>query len=415
MISKKTIRKLKRTGTACLSVLFLVLSFLPLAVRAGDTPDEKKEKEWIEKFDGIIEFLKKKRDDLFPFNLGVDLSFQGNRAGESNLYKLNIKTDFSSYQYPGEFYFQAGTALQFSNNVVQEDVTKLIINCNYYLDPWIKVYGFVERFSNSFLSLQHRYEIGGGFMLELNLFKKKKEKEREKKLYRDSVKKHAKPNSEEKKDGVYDIAWLREKFENEELTPYNDASKKLDEVKKEEKIFLKSLEKKFARVSLSLAFTIFSEFEKAEIETYVDDIVTGEDGKIRICEGAATARFPLEGEQRFRAVLRPMARLNLTENFFLLAYIYLKGPLNKPYRTAGRLDYRSDGLLRAEFKVGNPFKWAKNLTIFFEYQRHYDNLPPRLPGSVIYEYYKDNPGKLLRRTIAEDTHEEFQFGINIRF
>jgi hypothetical protein len=110
-----------------------------------------------------------------------------------------------------------------------------------------------------------------------------------------------------------------------------------------------------------------------------------------------------------------MARLNLTENFFLLAYIYLKYSLDKPYRASGQLDYRSDGLLRAEFKVGNPFKWAKNLNIFFEYQRHYDNLPPRLPESVIEKYYKDNPGKLLRQTIAEDTHEQFQFGINIRF
>jgi len=436
MINKKVIRRFNFVGAVLLSFLIAVRFLLPAPVFACDRPgideksqepyarensngrseeDEKKKKDeeeklWRKNCDDIIKFLKERKDDLYPVNFGVDVSFNGHKAGENNLYKLNIGANFVSYQYPGEFCFRAATALQFRNNMVQEDVTTLLVKYDYYFEPWFEMYGFVERFSDSFLSIQHRYEIGGGVKFELNLWGKKREKEREIERYRAQLKEVFKQN--EIKDCTPTAASIKHCHEKQAPSNY-DSSKKADELLKEEHYFYDLLKRKFAKVSASLVITILSELEKAEIETYIDDRVAGEGGETIICEGTATARFPLEGEQRSRIVVRPKVIINLLENFSLTGLIYLKYPLGKPQKVLGRIDYRYDALLRAELKMSNPFNWAKKVALFFEYQRHYDNYPPRLPDSIIDEYR--STGKELRKTIADDTHEEFLFGLNIQF
>ncbi len=435
MVQQKVIRQCNFWGITWLSILLAVLLFLSIPVCADDNPgndqkagtpgnqennpggneeDTKKDDEELtKKFAEICTFLEKKKDDLFPIELVVDAGFNGHKAGDNNLFKLNISADFVSYQYPSEFRFKAGTTLQFKNNIVQEDVTTLLVSYNYYFEPWLELYGFVERFSDSFLSIQHRYEIGGGIMFELNPWKKKREIKREKEFYQCQFEKVFKEKIINTWTGVSDAISLRKKIEDDLSSfYYYNSKKKADELVKEEKCFYSMLKKKFTRVSLSLAFTIFSELEKAEIETYIDEQITGEDGTTKICEGTTPTKFSLEGEQRFRFTVRPKLKIKIGENFSILGHIYLKYPLGKPKKTLGRTDYRYDALLRTELNVSKPFLWAKKVALFFEYQRHYDNLPPRLPDLIIAENLSNR--KILRKTIADDTHEEFLFGLNIR-
>jgi hypothetical protein len=418
MVRQKVIRRCNFWGTAWLSILIAVLLFLSIPVCAdgcpGDSEEEMKkdDEEWTKKFAEISDFLEKKKNDLFPIELMVDVSFNGHKAGDNSLFKLDIRVDIDSREYPSKFRFKAGTTLQFKNNILQEDVTTLLVSYNYYLEPWLMMYGFVERFSDSFLSIQHRYEIGGGIMFELDLGKKKREIVREKESYQCQFEKVFKEKMPETWNDAGDAISLRKKIEDHLPSfYYYNSKKKADELVKEEKCFFNILKKNLTRVSASLAFTIFSELEKAEIETFIDEQITGEDGTTRICEGTTPTKFPLEGEQRFRFTLRPRLEIKIGENFSIKGHIYLKYPLGKPQKVFGRTDYRYDGSLRAELNVSMPFSWAKKAALFFEYQRHYDNLPPRLAESIIAENLSN--GKILRKTIADDTHEEFLFGLNI--
>ena len=40
---------------------------------------------------------------------------------------------------------------------VEEDVTKILVNYDYYFERWLEVYGFMERFTNNFLSIDQRW------------------------------------------------------------------------------------------------------------------------------------------------------------------------------------------------------------------------------------------------------------------
>jgi hypothetical protein len=413
MSGQNVIKGCNFLGIVRLFILITVLLFLSIPVCAGDNPGKEEEdakqadKEWVQKIEEILIFFTDRKEQLYPISLSMDVGFNGHKAGDSSLFRLNISTDFISYQYPSEFIFKAGTALQFKNNILQEDVTTLLVGYNYYFKSWLKMYGFVERFSDSFLSIQHRYEIGGGISFKCNLWKKEREIEREKEYYRCKL-------EEVFNEAVSDAVSLRECIVNDlpSLYYYN-TKKKADELVKEEKCFYDMLKNKFARVSASIYFTIFSELEKAEIETCIDEQITGEDGTIRIFEGTIPTKFPLEGEQRFRFTVRPRLEIKIRENFTINGHIYLKYPLGKPQKAFGRTDYRYDACLRPELKLESPFSWAKKMFLYFEYQRHYDNLPPRLPESIIAEYLSN--GKILRKTIANDTHEEFLFGLKIQF
>jgi len=90
-------------------------------------------------------------------------------------------------------------------------------------------------------------------------------------------------------------------------------------------------------------------WKKAEIETFIDEQITKEDGTTTICEGTTPYKFPLEEEQRFRFTLPvPGWKLKSGRIFLFSAYL-LKIPIGKNRkRPWDETDYRYDGLLRAE-------------------------------------------------------------------
>jgi len=45
-------------------------------------------------------FLEKKKNELFPIELMVDVSFNGHKAGDNSLFKLDIRADFDSRNTP---------------------------------------------------------------------------------------------------------------------------------------------------------------------------------------------------------------------------------------------------------------------------------------------------------------------------
>ncbi|MCK4782350.1 MAG: hypothetical protein KAV87_01265 [Desulfobacteraceae bacterium] len=366
----------------------------------------KEDQEWKEKFNMIekyIEKLNKTDKELQQLNLSVEAGFDGHRAGEENLYKLNSEIEIAKGVYPSAFRFRAGTSVQLKNNDWQEEVTSLMVNYDYHFKPWLEVYGFVERFSDSYLSIKHRYEVGGGIMTELDFFgttKKISEKwDKDLNTYEDiSREAHKGYRSYLKK--------LDESSTDKEPTIKTRLLRKqLCDLKKEEKRIKQTFNKKQARLSVGMALTIFSELEKVEIEKkFVDESIPEE-----------KEPFSLDGEQRFRIVLRPSVVFRPTKTLTLRMLKYYKHPLGSPIKGEwdGKRDYRTDALIRAELKLPVTPKWAKNVLLVFEYKRHYDNLPLEVPKPIV-DDYKDKGMELLKWR-AENMHEQFKFKLKILF
>lgn len=381
--------------------------------------------EWVNRFKEagkFFKFLSTKDEELNRFNISVGAGFKGDRAGEKELFKLDIESEISKGIYPNEFRFKAGATTQLKNDTLQEDVTRLMVNYDHHFKPWLQVYGFVERFSNSYLSIQQRYETGGGISFELDLLNTTKKinneldtignkSEKDYKKYRNIYE-----NMTEK---VYKK--FRDYLDNLDDSPPHKKlmidtkllRSKLEDLEKEEKRIKQAFKKKHAKLSVGLAMTLFSELERAKIEAFFDEIKE-ENGEQVIQEATEPTPILLDEEQKFRFVLRPSVVIRPTDDLTLMGYKYFKCPLGSPYKNGGKRDYRTDALIRAELVLKKDAGWANKVSLIIEYQRHYDNSPPRLPQSIIDDY--ENAVKILRgEGIAENTHEEFKFALKISF
>ena len=293
----------------------------------------------------------------------------------------------------------------------------MMVNYDYHFTPWFQVYGFVERFSNSYLSIKQRYEIGTGISFELDLFNKEKI---DKEL--NSIRSKSEEDYEKFKNIYGNITdALYEEFRTyldnlPDDTPVEKHAKylissKFEDLEKEEKRIKQAFKKKYAKLSVGLAISLFSELEQAEINVYFDEerTVNG----VETIQATETTSITLDMEHKFRFVLRPLVVFRPSDDLTLMAFKYFKCPLGSPTEN-GERDYRTDALIRAEFELKKAAGWAEKLSFILEYQRHYDNLPPFIPQSKIDE--KANEGKFLRGDgIAEKIHDEFKFVFKISF
>lgn len=397
-----------------------------------DREDTPQNKEWIKRFKEVekfFEFLNTKNEELNRLNISVGAGFKGDWSGEKELYKLDIDSEISKGIYPNEFRFKAGASIQLIDKTLKEDVTSLMVNYDHHFKPWLEVYGFVERFSNSYLSIKQRYEIGTGISFELDLLDTTKKIDAEIKTYFDEKKEENTIRNKSEKDyeefrnihanitdEVYEeFRKYLDKFDKgppDKKLAINLLRSKFEDLEKEEKRIKQAFKKKYAKLSVGLAMTLFSELEQAEIKAYFDE-KKEENGEQVIQKATETTSILLDMEHRFRFVLRPSIVVRPTDDLTLMAFKYFKYPLNRPYQN-GKRDYRTDALIRAQLVLKKDAGGAEKVSLILEYQQHYDNFPPWLPPSKIDEYAH---GKTLREgyEIAEDTHEEFKFVLKISF
>ena len=386
-----------------------------LELERDDTPQNKK---WIKRFEEVkkfFEFLNTKNEELNRLNISVGAGFKGDWSGKKELYKLDIESEISKGIYPNEFRFKAGASIQLIDKTLQEDVTSLMVNYDHHFKPWLEVYGFVERFSNSYLSIKQRYEIGAGISFELDLLDTTKKIDKELNTIRDKSEKfmniHGNITDEVYKEFREYLDKLEDDSPDKKLA-INLLRSKYEDLEKEEKRIKQAFKKKYAKLSVGLAMSLFSELEQAEIKAYFDEIKE-ENGEQVIQKATETTSILLDMEHRFRFVLRPSVVVRPTDDLTLMAFKYFKYPLNSPYQN-GERDYRTDALIRAQLVLKKDAGGAAKVSLIIEYQQHYDNFPPRLSQSKIDKFAN---GKILRDgyKIAEDTHEEFKFMLKISF
>ena len=350
---------------------------------------------WAERFRLAAGLLENKKKELSQLDLSLAAGFNGDQAGDQNLYKLNLDANLAKSIYPSALRFRAGTSVLYRNNSLQEDVTTLVMNFDHYFKPWLETYAFVERFSDTYLSLKERYEVGGGLKLELNLF-------------------DAPVGAADRKDkailevdgaqGLRDYEAYLTRLETSDTGEVDTGSLRLllEDYKSERQKILSGLRQKSSLLSLGLAVSVFSEMEQAEINTTALD------------EGVAVPfKYSPDSRQRFRVVLRPNLAFRPLGLLTFKGHIYLKYPLSGQTRSEGRLDYRRDSQFSAELKLPTDPEWGKKISIIFEFQQYYQNIPPRIPQSVIDDYRAAD--MFISTTIAERTHDIYAFKLSLTF
>jgi hypothetical protein len=431
-----------------------------------------------------LDELKKASADLLQIKIGggfseniVPDSLANLEREAKELSKLNLNSSISKGFFPNELTFITDSSFQLEDGAVKENVTKLLLNYEYYFSKCLEGYVFVERFSDSYLSIQQRYEIGTGLKLEtdsLALFQKGGDADRFEK-YRQTL--QVAVEFLKKKETMYyapellkPMAQALAKIESNlgdpglkkqirdiieimgsvsaadnPATPLtardldlklmaliveleedrgdiiqkwlDDKTLALADLSKvkaflEEKLSvlssskakeaMVSWRKKNAFLGLGLAFSLFSEIEKAEIkEEIMNDV---------------WETISLPACHRLRWVLRPSFELRPIESVTLKGQFYFKYFLWEPNGKNKRPNMRQDHYIRLDYELPASIAWAKALTFFIAYEFHYDSVPPSIPNATLEELAaRYGIGVESINPSADKKHYVLNLGVEVKF
>lgn len=356
--------------------LFAVISIVNSFV-AGNLNAAGKDEKTIKRF---IAEREKELKALSLLNISAFASFNGHTSGDENLYQLGLGVSVSKEMYPGEFQFRTSTSMVIQNSVMQENVRMVSLSYEHYLLSWLETFGFVDRYSNTFLKLAYRYEIGGGFKAEFNLFPNKWKEP------------HDNSHQVLQKYREY-IRLLQEWAGNQEDLNHDTGTvellNRLLELKRKEKGVMEFAKRKRSLLTIGMAISAFSELEKGEnLPELLNDI--------------------LKERQHYRLSLRPSIVFRPSRLILLKGYYYYKLPLFKRDHPGDPRHYRTDAIISAVLNLSNGGSWAKNIAMVFEYQRHFDNNPFGLRDNT-YAYLNLTDG------LVKQSHDEFLIKLNVDF
>jgi hypothetical protein len=396
------------------SVLLIMMSHFFCDLAYGQTFKDKCEKikdelkktpflkEFADKLDELIR-IKEKAENLV---VSVAAGYNGDVSRHDNRQLINLDTVINKEIYPIAFRFNVGAVFSTKNKESQDQVTTFLVNFDYNVTPWLKTYGFVERFTDTFMNIKERYETGVGAELELNLFDptnkinndyQKLRKERESienmpcqiKILRESLSK------EDTQKSLSDA-----KVDTKELSEF------MESLATEAEKLKKALKKNRTRLNLGFAVTVMSEMEQpADLSTDVLDIMTQ--------QKVDTYNQTFDPTQRFRIVFRPSIKYKIDDHLSLYYHIYFKEPLGSPMDINGKRDWRSDSRFDAKFDFLKDTSWGGEASIYLEYQRHYDNAPPEISSSIVANYVSKS--EILKRTVTDNRHDVVLIKIGVKF
>ncbi len=351
---------------------------LAAAVEPGEEQEAgAKNTKIIKRFIGERE---KELKALSRLGISAAAGYSGHTAGKDNLYQLGLGVEVNKEMYPGEFSFRTNTSLVIQNSVLQEHVTTMGISYQHYLSSGLETYGFVERFSNTFLKLRYRYEIGGGFKGELNLLPGKWEK-------KDNNSAQIKKKYHRYITSLEKMARQAENMEDNGET--RDLLNRLQALNKQESGIMVLARKKSSLLTIGMALSVFAELEKPE-------------------DMAELAQDHLKERQHFRLSLRPSVVFRPSPFITLKALFYYKHPLFIKDHPDDPLHYRTDTVLSAILDLTGGSSWTKKVSLVFEYQNHYENNLFGLKDMA-------NESLNLDPDLVKGTHDEFTIKFNVSF
>ncbi|UCE23514.1 MAG: hypothetical protein JSU74_09430 [Candidatus Zixiibacteriota bacterium] len=295
--------------------------------------------------DRLDSLLKKEEERRNDWGISISANFDGDEAGGERKFILNTSASVQKGQYPRQLRFSVASRAELDGDTLRDEVSALVLNYDYYMRPSLEVYAFVERFKDTYLGIDERFEIGFG--------------------------------------GQYE--YVKGLVDSREIDSINDA---YDQHPNKDRFAARvdsartSLAKKEARLSLSAAFSLFKELERASVPV----------------PGMPDIKLP--SEDRYRFVVRPCARLVIRE-LELMNLGYFKWGIFEPWKVDGRLDMRIDAVFSCGLTLCKDAGGKKEVDLEVQYEYRYDSLPPSTEvNSVVYR--------------ARDTHDIVRLAITVK-
>jgi len=291
--------------------------------------------------------------DLNALTFTVGAGYYGDASSGRELNKLDINASLAKSGYPNDLKFDFASSIQLKNSGVKtdylENVTSLLLSYEHLFTSYFKAYGFVERFTDTYLSIQQRYETGvgvkGEFEIGLTEMGRKKIKD---------VIEFGKTAAEGRAQNMAG---------GEDLT----SALAVDEGQIRDTVI--ALEKKYAFLAVGLACTTLAEIERASIDL--------PDGSSRL----------IDPRRRFRVALRPSLTLRPSEGLSIKWQTYYKMPAFGPTHVIAfdgtmRYDMRTDTFVTIKYDLPKSPAWARRVSLLIDYKYFFDNVPPFVRGVI---------------------------------
>lgn len=117
----------------------------------------------------LVKLLKDFEQKENRFNGSARFGFAGDKTGAASLYKINGGISVYRGYYPDKFEFANDVGMVLSNGAFTENVSNIFITYDHSLPVgdslFLENYAVMSRFSDEFLGIEQRYELGGGFIV----------------------------------------------------------------------------------------------------------------------------------------------------------------------------------------------------------------------------------------------------------
>ncbi len=348
-----------------------------------------------------LAFLRAEEDRQRAIKGTVSFGLTGDEAGARSLFKLNTGISLTRGVYPSEVTVDSFLGLQLLNGQLQEDVTSLKLSYDYHATRRVQYFAFAERFSDSFLSIQQRYEVGFGARVSFDVGRVGD--------WRDTDRQFA--SLERNLPGVRTAVATLSAPAQARL----QATGVLDPARFDTTLgnLQQMVRDRQTRLVVGMAASIFAEIEHAAIEV-VSSPLPGND----TAQAPTRSKITLDGIQRYRLNLRPTIRFRPSREVLIRVYPYLKLPLDGPTHVTlpggGRkLDYRRDVLSEMTWTIRPEETGLESVDLVFTFNHFFDSAPPRLPQPTIADAAA--AGRAFDRTVAEQSHRFVAMSLRVRW
>lgn len=293
------------------------------------------------------------------------ISFSNDRSGAENRSKAGIDAQLRAGTYPDEVRLRAAATLDFQSgrapDAITEDVTEILLNYDHFFTPVVEGFTFMERFTDTFMSIDQRYEVGVGAKLEWNSDALTRKGTKDRNAFNSAIDGFEQQLQQHQ-------GCLTDATEQPLALPASLADGAIADA------FHQAISKQLSRYQAGISLAILADFEQADSIPFQTTV-----------PGAAAVNRSLKppGLQRYRLSLRPSWRINFTDGVSWDGQFFYKPALDSPRRVGGERDYRMEA--KSELKwtlaqIGSRSK--KNVTLSLLYSWRYDSAPPSIDALV---------------------------------
>lgn len=316
----------------------------------------------------LLKYLKEQEQKEKRFNGNARFGFAGDKTDAASLYKLNAGITVSRGYYPDKFEFANDVGLVLSNGTFRENVSNMLITYDHSLmkgdSLFLEDYMVMSRFSDEFLGIEQRYELGGGFIIA---FWSKKMSANGRNQYQQLTQLgiQAQSNSADSLSLCIDGNCQSYATQN----PKNNEAEQLYRARQLAKV---ALRKKYNKFRVALLSGLLVEVEKA----FATDSLFTTAGKQEFTQS-------FDASLHLRWELRPTIDIKPTDNWSFKIRPYFKMPMpwewysrvSKYGQTSKAIDYRLDVQTNLSIRLA---EWVnKQASVELQYRILYDNAPRR--------------------------------------